>query len=52
MDLMQNFYDFRNRFNACGGKEAAMTASTIAGWIKFRECGLLLCGSKLLVLMK
>ena len=42
----------RDRLNASGRSEAAVTARTRIGWIKFRECGELLCGRKFLLKMK
>ena len=38
--------------NASGGTEAAVTAKTMVGMIKFRECGDLLYGRKLLFKIK
>ena len=38
--------------NASGGSEAAVTARTRVGWIKFRECGELLYGRKFSLKMK
>ena len=32
--------------SACGGSEAAVTAGTRCGWVKFRECGELLYGTR------
>ena len=41
-----------DRLDASGGSEAAVTARTRIGWIKFRECGELLYGRKFLLKMK
>ena len=49
------FYAFcylGDRLNASGKGEAGVTARTRIGWIKFRECGELLCGRKFLLKMK
>ena len=35
---MKSFCYFGDRFNPSGGSEAAVTARTRIGWIKFREC--------------
>ena len=32
--------------SACGGCETVVTARTICGWIKFRECGELIYGRR------
>ena len=39
VEAVKEFCYLGNRLNASGGCEAAMTAKTIAGWKKFRECG-------------
>ena len=39
---MQSFCYLGYRLNVNGGSEAAVTARTRIGWIKFRECGVLL----------
>ena len=41
-----------DRLNASSGSEAAVTARTRIGWIKFRECGKLLYGRKFSLKMK
>ena len=35
-----------DRVNAGGGCEAAVTARTTCGWVKYRECGELLYGKR------
>ena len=49
---MKSFCYLKDRLNASGGCEAAVTARTRIGWIKFRECGELLYGRKFLLKMK
>ena len=49
---MNSFCYLMDRLNASGGSEAAVTARMRIGWIKFRECGELLCGRKFLLKMK
>ena len=46
VDFVKSFYYLRDRLNVSGGSEAAVTARTRIGWIKFRECGELLYGRK------
>ena len=41
-----------DRVSAGGGCEAAVTARTRCGWVKFRECGELLCGRRFPLLLK
>ena len=41
-----------DRLNASGGSEAAVTAKTRIGWIKFRECEELLYGKNFSLKMK
>ena len=36
---MRSFYYLGVRVNASGGCEAAVTARTRIGWMKFKECG-------------
>ena len=52
IDFVKKFYHLGNRLNASGGSEAAVTARTRIGWIKFRECGELLHGRKFSLKMK
>ena len=52
VDFVKSFCYLENRLTASGGSEAAVTARTKIGWIKFRECGELLCGRKFLSKMK
>ena len=42
VDFVKSFCDLGDRLNASGGREAAVTARTIIGWMKFRDCGELL----------
>ena len=46
VDFVKNFCYLGNRLNARGGSEAAVTARTRIGWIKFRESGELLYGRR------
>ena len=46
VDFVKSFCYLGDRLNASGGSEAAVTARTRIAWIKFRECGELLCGRK------
>ena len=46
VDFVKSFCYLGDRLNASGGSEAVVTARTRIGWIKFRECGELLCGRK------
>ena len=39
VDFMKSFCYLGDRLNASGESEAAATARTRIGWIKFRECG-------------
>ena len=39
VDFVKGFYYLGDRLNASGGSEAAVTARTRIGWIKFRKCG-------------
>ena len=43
---MKSFCYLGDRLNASGRSEAAVTAKTRIGWIKFRENGELLCKRK------
>ena len=43
---MKSFCYLGDRLNASGKSEAAVTAKTRIGWIKFREYGELLCRRK------
>ena len=49
---MKSFCYLKDRLNASGGSETAVTARTRIGWIKFRECGELLYGRKFLLKIK
>ena len=39
VDFVKSFCYLGDRLNASGGSEAAVTATTRIGWIKFKECG-------------
>ena len=52
VDSVKSFCNLGGRLNASVGSEAAVTARTRIGWIKFRECGELLYGRKFLLKMK
>ena len=52
VDFVKSFCYLGDRLNASGGSEAAITARTRIGWIKFRECGKLLYGRKFSLKMK
>ena len=43
---VREFTYLGDRVSAGGGCEAAVTARTRCGWVKFRECGKLLYGRK------
>ena len=42
VETVKSFCDLGDRVNASGGCEAAVTARTRIGWVKFKECGELL----------
>ena len=44
VETVRQFAYLVDRVSACGGCEAAATARTTCGWVKFRECGELLYG--------
>ena len=46
VDFVKSFCYLGDRLNANDGSEAAVTARTRIGWIKFGECGELLYGRK------
>ena len=52
VDYVKSFGYLRDRLNASGGSEAAVTARTRIGWIKFRKCGGLLYGRRFTLKMK
>ena len=52
VDFVKNLCYLGDRLNASGGSEAAVTARTRIGWIKFRKCGELLYGRKFSLKMK
>ena len=46
VERVNGFCYLGDRLNASGGCESAVTARTRLGWVKFRECGELLCGRR------
>ena len=52
VDFVKSFCYLGNRLNAIDGSEAAVTARTRTGWIKFRKCGESLYGRKFLLKKK
>ena len=52
VDFVKSFCYLRNRLNASGESETAVTARTRIGWIKFRECEELLFGRKFSLKLK
>ena len=52
VDFVKSFRYLMDSLNASGGSEAAVTARTRIGWIKFRECEELLYGRKFSLKMK
>ena len=52
MDTVREFTYLGDRVSAGGGCEAAVTARTKCGWVMFRECDELLCGSRLPLKLK
>ena len=52
METVNRFCYMADRLNASGGCEAAVTARVRIGWVRFRECGELLLGNKILLKMK
>ena len=46
VETVSKFTYLSDRVNAGGGCEAAVTARTRCGWVKFRECGELLHGRR------
>ena len=46
VETVSEFTYLGDRVNAGGGCEAAVAAKTRCGWVKFRECGELLYGSR------
>ena len=52
VDFVKSFCFLEDRLNARGGSEAAITARTRIGWIKFKECEELPYGKKSALKMK
>ena len=46
VETVSEFTYLGDRVSAGGGCEAAVTARTRCGWVKFRECGRLLYGER------
>ena len=46
VETVKSFCYLGDRLNASGGSEAAVTARTRIGWLKFRECGEVLYGRR------
>ena len=49
---MKNFCYLKDRLNASDGSQAVAIAGTTIEWLKFRKCGELLNGRKLLLKIK
>ena len=52
VETVNGFCYLRERLNASGGCEAAVTARVRIGWVRFRKCGELLLGNRFLLKMK
>ena len=52
VETVNEFCFLRDRLNASGGCEAAVTARVRINWVRFRECGELLIGNRLPLKMK
>ena len=52
VETVRGFCYLRDRVNASGGSEAAVTARARIGWVKFKECGELLNSKRFLLKMK
>ena len=52
VDAVNGFCDLGDRLNASGGCEAAVIAGVRIGWVRFRECGVLLLGNRFPLRMK
>ena len=46
VETVREFTYFGGRVRASGGCEAAVTAKTRFGWVRFRECGELMYGMR------
>ena len=46
VETVQQFTHLGDRVRAGGGCEATVTARTRCEWVKFMECGVLLCGKR------
>ena len=51
-ETVKEFCNVRDRLNANGGRETAVTSRVRIGWMKFRECGELLRGTRFSLRMK
>ena len=52
VETVKEFTYHGDRVSADGGCEAAVTARTRCGWVKFRECGELLYGRRFPLILK
>ena len=52
VEMVRDFCYLGDRVNAGGGYEAAVTARVRIGWVKFRECGVLLNSKRLSLKLK
>ena len=52
VETVNGFCYLGDRLNASGGCEAAVTARVKIGWVRFRECGVLLLGNRFPLRMK
>ena len=52
METVNGFCYLRDRLNAIGGCEVAVTARVRIGWVRFRECGELLLRNRISLWIK
>ena len=52
VETVKSFCYLGDRVNASGSCEAAVTARAIIGWVKFKECGVLLNSKRFSLKMK
>ena len=52
VETVMEFTYLGDRVSAGGGCEAAVTARKRCGWVKFMECGELLCGRRFALMLK
>lgn len=43
---MREFFYLEDKVNVSGGWETAVAARARLGWVKFKECGSMLCGER------